>query len=85
VPTVDAFLHGTGELIGIDETESIRQPLVTREAGGLVEAGVRLKGRAGVLELFAGFEKRIDADPLDFKPHTGAWPAFGSSTAEGMG
>jgi hypothetical protein len=36
------------------------------QTGGRLEAGVRFNGRAGALELFAGFERRVDADPLDF-------------------
>jgi hypothetical protein len=35
------------------------------QAGGLIEAGVRITGRGGALEIFAGYEKRVDADPLD--------------------
>jgi hypothetical protein len=32
--------------------------------GGRAEGGIRFGGRAGALELFAGIERRIDADPL---------------------
>jgi hypothetical protein len=32
----------------------------------VAEAGVRLKGTGGVLELFAGIEKRVDAYELEF-------------------
>ena len=35
---------------------------------GRVEGGVRLNGRGGALELFAGYERGIDADPLDRQP-----------------
>lgn len=35
------------------------------ERGGRIEAGVRFNGSAGAIELFAGFENRIDADPTD--------------------
>jgi hypothetical protein len=30
-----------------------------------VEAGVRINGRAGAIELFAGVERRVDADPIE--------------------
>jgi hypothetical protein len=32
----------------------------------VVEGGVRIAGEAATAELFAGFERRFDADPLDF-------------------
>jgi hypothetical protein len=35
------------------------------QAGGLIEGGFRIAGRAGALEIFAGYEERVDADPLD--------------------
>ena len=55
------FVHSVGQLSGVDPTLAGR----IRQTGGLVEAGVRVNGRAGTIELFAGYEKRIDADPLD--------------------
>ena len=36
------------------------------QAGGVAEGGIRIAGEAGTAELFAGFERRFDADPLDF-------------------
>jgi hypothetical protein len=42
----------------------------------VVEAGVRLNGRAGAIELFAGFERRIDADPLDRQTQQWAMAGF---------
>jgi hypothetical protein len=36
------------------------------QTGGLIESGLRVNGRAGAVELFAGFEKRPDACPLDW-------------------
>lgn len=64
VPKADAFVHVSGQIVGIDSSLSNRP----RQSGGLIEAGLRLKGRAGAIELFAGYEKRYDADPLDFLP-----------------
>ena len=61
---VGVFAHGTGQLFAVDGTVADRGTQV----GGLVEAGVRLNGKAGALELFAGYEKRIDADPFDRQP-----------------
>jgi hypothetical protein len=63
-PRVEVFARGTGHLIGV----RVNPELAVRgtQAGGNVEGGVRLAGAAGVAELFAGYERRIDADPLDF-------------------
>ncbi len=58
---VGIFAHGSGRAFAVNETVARRGA----QAGGLVEAGVRLTGRAGALEIFAGYEKRVDGDPLD--------------------
>jgi hypothetical protein len=58
---VGVFGHGSGRVFAVDEAVARRGA----QAGGLIEAGVRLTGRAGALEIFAGYEKRVDADPLD--------------------
>lgn len=63
-PRVGVFGHGHGVMVGVDGTMANRG----RQKGGLVEGGVRFEGRAGTLELFAGIERRIDADPLDQLP-----------------
>ncbi len=69
---VGAFLHGSGELFGIDATESTRDT----QKGGRVEAGVRLDGRGVSVELFAGVERRLDADPIDRVPMRWALAGF---------
>ena len=58
------FAHGTGQLFAVDKIVAGRG----RQAGGRLEAGIRVKGRGGVMEIFAGYEKRVDADPLDRLP-----------------
>jgi hypothetical protein len=58
---IGIFAHGSGQAFAVDETVAGRGA----QAGGLIEAGVRFIGRAGALEIFAGYEKRVDADPLD--------------------
>jgi hypothetical protein len=55
------FAHGSGQAFAVNELLAQRGA----QAGGLLEAGVRVTGRAGALEVFAGYEKRVDADPLD--------------------
>ena len=55
------FAHGSGQAFAVDELVAKRGA----QAGVLLEAGIRVNGRAGALEIFAGYEKRVDADPLD--------------------
>ena len=59
-PRVGAFLEGSGQLVGVDQTVYARGTQV----GGLAEAGVRITGRGGAMEIFAGVERRIDAYPI---------------------
>jgi hypothetical protein len=63
-PRVGVFAHATGQLYGVDSLEAGR----SRQRGGMAEAGIRLTGGAGVLELFAGLERRVDAYPLERIP-----------------
>ncbi len=60
-PRLGVFLHGYGEMFGVDGTLENRHT----QKGGVVEAGVRINGRAGAIELFAGIERRVDADPIE--------------------
>ncbi len=66
-PHVGLFAHGSGELFTVDPL--IRGRTDTQR-GGRFEAGVRLNGGGGALELFAGVERRLDADPHDYLPLT---------------
>jgi hypothetical protein len=56
------FAHGSAELIGVNPAKAGR---TTPQNGGAVDLGVRLTGRAAAVELFGGYERRIDADPID--------------------
>jgi len=58
---VGVFAHGLGELFGVDPALAGRD----MQRDGRVDVGVRLEGRAGAAELFVGYERRIDAYPLD--------------------
>jgi hypothetical protein len=49
-------------MIGVDETVNHRGTQI----GGLVEGGVRILARGAALELYAGYERRIDAYPIGF-------------------
>jgi hypothetical protein len=46
------------------------------QSGGRLEGGVRIGGKAGSVELFAGFERVVDADPLDRKPRQWTFAGF---------
>jgi hypothetical protein len=58
------FAHVAGHLVGVDTDVANR----TTQTGGLFEAGLRINGRGGIMELFVGAEKRVDAYPLDRQP-----------------
>ena len=58
------YAHGLGELFGVDSANPNRGT----QQDGRLEAGVRLTGVAGSLELFAGVERRIDANQIDRQP-----------------
>jgi hypothetical protein len=64
-PHVAVFAHAAGQLYGVTDG----QPSRGAQRAGMVEAGVRLNGPRGALELFAGLERRIDAYPLERVPH----------------
>lgn len=66
------FVRGTGEIFDTDSKLSTRGRL----EGGKAEAGLRLNGRGGALELFAGYERRIDADPIDGQSHNWGFVGF---------
>jgi hypothetical protein len=71
-PHVGVYARGTSEVFGIDAAISTRR----RQIGGKAEVGVRLNGNGGAVELFAGYERRVDADPLDRQPHRWALAGF---------
>lgn len=61
-PRFGVFVHGVGQVMAVESGKPTRGT----QAGGVAEGGVRIHGEAGVAEFFAGFERRFDADPLDF-------------------
>ena len=69
---VGLFGHGTGQFFAVDDSV----PQRGTQGGALLEAGVRLNGRGGAVEIFAGYEKRVDADPLDRQPQRWAVVGF---------
>ena len=58
---VGIYGRAFGQTIWVDESIAGRG----QQWGTRLEAGVRLAGSAGAIELFGGFERMIDADPLD--------------------
>jgi hypothetical protein len=69
---VGVYGRAFGETFGVDETIAGRG----QQWGGRLEAGTRITGRAGSVELFGGLERVIDADPLDRLPRQWAFAGF---------
>lgn len=69
---VEGYVRLSGELYGVDPAIAGRS---TQEGGG-VEGGVRFGGRGGVLELFIGYARVVDADPIDRQPQRWALAGF---------
>jgi hypothetical protein len=69
-----AALYGRG----VAETYLIDQAIAGRDRqnGGRIEAGVRLKGSGAAMDLFAGYERVVDADPLDRTARRWAFAGF---------
>jgi hypothetical protein len=47
-----------------------------RQTGGRVEAGIQIRGAAGAIQLFGGWERLVDADPLDRLAQQWAFAGF---------
>jgi hypothetical protein len=60
-PTVQVFGYGAVETFGTDKAIGDRGT----QTGGRVEGGLRLVGKQGAVELFGGWERVIDAYPLE--------------------
>ncbi|HJZ70801.1 MAG TPA: hypothetical protein VKE51_03625 [Vicinamibacterales bacterium] len=60
-PRVGLFAHGRLQLFGVNEAVAGRGT----QTGVMVDGGVRLGGRGGAMELYLGYENRVDAYPLD--------------------
>src|SRR5262249_47495110 len=71
-PVVEVYGRLFGQLIGVNGDVQGRDT----QRGGSAEAGFRLIGKGAVMELFAGVERRIDADPFDRQPHQWALAGF---------
>jgi hypothetical protein len=71
-PRVGIFAHGSGQFFFVNGTIPDRGTQI----GTLLEGGIRVAGRGGVLEVFAGFERRVDAYPLEYVPQNWALAGF---------
>jgi len=63
-PRVGVFGRGRLQLFGVDEAVAGRGT----QTGARIEGGARIGGRDGVMELYLGYERRVDAYPLDRVP-----------------
>jgi len=70
-PHATFFGHLVGTGILVDPEIANRE----RQYGGRAEIGISLEGDRGAVEFFGGFERMIDADPLDRTPRK--WAMFG--------
>jgi hypothetical protein len=66
-----AYGRVLGELYATDVTVAGRGT----QKGGRIEAGIRLRGKGGAMDLFAGWERMVDADLFDRRPRS--WPFAG--------
>jgi hypothetical protein len=71
-PHLGVYGRAGGEVFGIDPDESDRPT----QHGGVFEAGIRLPGPGGALELYGGYERRIDADQIERLPVRWAFAGF---------
>jgi hypothetical protein len=60
-PRAGFYARGMGETYGCDADVAGRG----QQWGGRIESGLRVNGRGAAIEVFGGFERMIDADPLD--------------------
>lgn len=60
-PRLSVFGAALGEVLGTDAVLRGRN----RVCGGRLEGGLRIDGDAAALELFVGYERRVDAFPTD--------------------
>jgi hypothetical protein len=63
-PRIGLFGMARLQLFGVDEVVAGRGT----QTGAVIEGGVRLGGRGGIMELYLGYENRVDAYPLDRIP-----------------
>jgi hypothetical protein len=71
-PRVAWFGRLNGHWYGVTEDRVGR----TDQQGGAFEGGVRVGGPGGAIELFAGYAKVVDADPIDRQPAQWAFAGF---------
>jgi hypothetical protein len=60
-PIASVKVRATGEVIGV-QRGIVRNE---RVCGGRIEGSLQLRGRAAILEMFGGYERRVDAYPTD--------------------
>lgn len=60
-PRATLYAEGQANTFLVDESIAGRG----RQDGGRIEAGVKIGGGAGAVELFGGYERVVDAEPID--------------------
>jgi hypothetical protein len=71
-PRVSAYGRARGVIVGVTAETYGRD----RQHGGRLEGGLRFRGERGALEVFGGYERVIDADPLEMLARNWAFAGF---------
>jgi hypothetical protein len=71
-PRVTTYGRARGQTVGVTRETYGRE----QQYGGRVEGGFRFRGERGALELFGGYERVIDADPLEMVARNWAFAGF---------
>jgi hypothetical protein len=71
-PRVGVYGRAYGDTYAVDPDIAGRE----RQSGGRLEGGVRIVGTAVNLELFGGYERVVDADPVDRQARRWAFAGF---------
>lgn len=71
-PRLTGYGTARGDVYLVDETKYGR----SGQQGGRLEGGVRIRGKAGALDLFGGWERVVDAYPLDLEHRSWAFAGF---------
>jgi hypothetical protein len=71
-PRLTVYGTARGDFYLVDSTMYNRSD----QQGGRLEGGLRIRGKAGALELFGGWERIVDAYPLDLERLSWAFAGF---------
>jgi len=75
--TFGVYAHGYGDVYAVNQAKT-DSPIPARgtQSGGRFEAGARVLGKGGAVELFIGVERVVDADAFQAAPLSWAFAGF---------